>query len=254
MERKESKIFVMAHKPYEMPKDSIYQPVLVGAALRSGIEGVDGYIRDDQGDNISEKNKTYCELTGLYWIWKNCDMDFYGLVHYRRLFASPSNGKAPISRDEVKALMSGCDLVLPKKRHYYIETVQSQYAHAHNQKDLDVARDALLALSPEYVADFDSLMKRRSLHILNMFIGRKSIMDEYCSWLFSILSYIEAHLDTSCYSDYNKRVFGFLSERLFNVWVNHNGIRYRTLKVLTLEDQHWVRKILKFLERKFKVN
>ena len=87
-----------------------------------------------------------------------------------------------------------------------------------------------------------------------MFIGRKSLMDSYCSWLFPILSYVEDHLDTSNYSNYNKRVFGFLSERLFNVWVNHNNIRYKTLRVLTLEDQHWVRKILSFLKRKFKAS
>lgn len=254
MEKMESKIFVITHKPYAMPKDPIYQPVLVGASLRPDLEGVDGYVKDDLNDNISLKNKTYCELTGLYWIWRNYDMDFYGLVHYRRLFASLSNRKAPISGDEAKGIMKDCDLVLPRKRHYYIETVQSQYAHAHNQRDLDVTREALLQLSPEYVKDFDALMKKRSLHILNMFIGRKSLMDSYCSWLFPILSYVEDHLDTSNYSNYNKRVFGFLSERLFNVWVNHNNIRYKTLRVLTLEDQHWVRKILSFLKRKFKAS
>lgn len=251
MEKTESKIFVMTHKPYSMPKDPIYQPLLVGSTFKPDLEGVDGYLKDDTGDNISEKNKSYCELTGLYWVWKNVDMDFCGLVHYRRLFASPSNPKAPISGAEVKSLLEDTKLVLPRKRHYYIETVQSQYAHAHNQRDLDVTRNALMELCPDYVPEFDALMKKRSLHILNMFIGRKSLVDEYCSWLFPILSYVEKNLDTSGYSDYNKRVFGFLSERLFNVWISHNEIPYRTLKVLTLENQHWGRKVFDFLRRKF---
>lgn len=235
-----------------MPSNSIYQPLLVGSVLHPNIEDVDGYIKDDSlEDNISFKNQAYCELTGLYFIWKNMNMDYYGLVHYRRLFASPSNRKTPISGSEVSSLMKETDLILPKKRHYYIETVQSQYAHAHNQKDLEVTREALLLLQPNYVKDFDELMKKRSLHILNMFIGRKALLDSYCAWLFPLLSYVEVHLDTSKYSSYNKRVFGFLSERLFNVWVNHNKIEYKTLPVLTLESQHWGKKIFNFLKRKF---
>ncbi|MCC8121248.1 MAG: DUF4422 domain-containing protein, partial [Oscillospiraceae bacterium] len=79
------KIIVAAHKVYRMPEGDIYLPVQVGAYRKPSI----GYARDDSGDHISGKNPSYCELTGLYWLWKNVSAEYYGLVHYRRLFANP---------------------------------------------------------------------------------------------------------------------------------------------------------------------
>ena len=74
------KIIVATHKKYWMPEDSMYLPVHVGAAGKAGI----GYQRDDTGKNISDKNPNFCELTGLYWAWKNLKADYVGLAHYRR--------------------------------------------------------------------------------------------------------------------------------------------------------------------------
>lgn len=76
------KIIVAAHKPYEMPDDEVYLPVYVGAMGKTDV----GYQRDDEGENISILNPYFCELTGLYWAWKNLSEDYIGLVHYRRLF------------------------------------------------------------------------------------------------------------------------------------------------------------------------
>ena len=75
-------ILVTTHKKYEMPKESYYLPIHVG---RDGKESI-GYIGDNTGDNISLKNPYYCELTGVYWAWKNLEADYVGLVHYRRQF------------------------------------------------------------------------------------------------------------------------------------------------------------------------
>ena len=77
------KIYVATHKKVPMPEKSIYQPIRVGAALN---EDDFGYVRDDTGDNISNKNKNFCELTATYWILKNDNSDIVGLKHYRRYF------------------------------------------------------------------------------------------------------------------------------------------------------------------------
>ena len=76
------KVIVATHKKYYMPNDKLYLPVQVGASGKNSI----GYQRDDEGENISEKNPYYCELTGLYWAWKNLDVEYIGLCHYRRYF------------------------------------------------------------------------------------------------------------------------------------------------------------------------
>jgi hypothetical protein len=78
------KVIVATHKPYRMPDDPMYLPLHVG---KNGGEGF-GIQGDDTGDNISHKNASYCELTGLYWAWKNLDADAIGLVHYRRHFTT----------------------------------------------------------------------------------------------------------------------------------------------------------------------
>ena len=80
MVKKDVALIVATHKNYWMPKDEMYVPIHVG---REGKDDL-GYIGDNTGDNISSKNANYCELTGLYWAWKNFDADYLGLVHYRR--------------------------------------------------------------------------------------------------------------------------------------------------------------------------
>ena len=60
-------IFTMTHKKFPTPGDLIYVPLQVG---RAGAEDL-GYIGDDAGVSISEKNCYYGELTGVYWVWKN---------------------------------------------------------------------------------------------------------------------------------------------------------------------------------------
>ena len=69
-EKNDVEIFVVMHKSVNLEKmklDKIYKRLLVG---QNSTDEKDILI-DSTKDNISEKNKFYCELTGLYWIWKN---------------------------------------------------------------------------------------------------------------------------------------------------------------------------------------
>ena len=78
-------IIVTTHKFYWMPKYEIYFPLHVGKKGKRSI----GFHGDDTGSNISERNANYCELTGVYWAWKNLKCDVIGLCHYRRYFSHP---------------------------------------------------------------------------------------------------------------------------------------------------------------------
>ena len=238
------KIIVAAHKPYRMPEDACYLPLQVGAAGKDGF----GFRRDDEGENISARNANWCELTGLYWSWKNLKADAVGLVHYRRHFKGV---RGIATGAEIAALLEKADAVLPRKRNYFIETTRSQYVHAHHAEDLDVTRAILAERHPAYVKAFDAAMASTKGHRFNMFVMKRPQFDAYCTWLFDILFELERRLDISSYSPYDARVFGFVSERLLDVWIATNGVRFAELPVLHLESQHWPRKIVNFLRRKF---
>lgn len=238
-----------------MPDDDVYLPLHVGREGKPDL----GYVGDNSGDNISSKNPNFCELTGLYWAWKNLQCDYIGLCHYRRYFCIGSYGsdvdskrKAIFQRSDYEKLLKQYDIILPKKRNYYIETVRSQYEHAHNKRDLDAVERVIAERYPEYSEAFNKVMNRTSLHIYNMFAMKKVLFDEYCQWLFEILFELEKRIDISQYSQYEARVFGFLSERLFNVWLEYHRLKVYEVEVFNLEDINWVKKILAFIYRKFR--
>lgn len=244
-------IIVAAHKAYPMPDMQMYLPVQVGSAISAALP----YVRDDTGRNISEKNKTFCELTGLYWGWNHLDAEYIGLCHYRRYFARRRFGsrwERILTEVEAQQLLLQKDVILPKKRHYWIETNYSQYIHAHHREDLDTTRQILSEMHPDYLPAYDAVMKRTSGHRFNMFIMKKEILDAYCGWLFDVLFELERRLDISGYDPVSRRVFGYVGERLLDVWVETNHIAYTELPVVNMERQNWLKKGSQFLLRKWK--
>ena len=245
-----AKIIVATHKAYQMPTDSMYVPVQVGAEGKASL----GYAMDNAGDNISAKNKNYCELTGLYWAWKNIDAEYIGLAHYRRHFSvNPRKDKwtSILKTDELEKLVQDYDVVLPKPRNYFIESNYSQYVHAHHAIDLDTTRQILSEKYPKYLDAYDAYMKRTIGHRFNMFIMKKDKFNGYCEWLFDILFELEKRLDISQYNQNDSRVFGFVSERLIDVWLETNSVKYKEIPCMFMEKQNWLVKGFNFLKRKF---
>lgn len=247
------KIYVAAHKPYVQPEDPLYEIIQVGATGHTPFCST----RDDFGRNISEKNQSFCELTALYWMRYNSQADILGLVHYRRYFASKcikfrSKWQNILSSKELALIMQNVDMILPKKRNYVIETTYSHYAHAHHEKDLHAVRAVIYELCSEYLPAFDLVMRKRSGHRFNMFIMKRKVLNEYCDWLFPILFELEKRIDISDYDDYNKRVFGFIGERLLDVWLMNRDYTYVERKVLEIEKTNKIKKVGYFLWRKLK--
>jgi len=144
----------------------------------------------------------------------------------------------------------GVYVVLPVKRNYYIETLFSHYAHSHHETDLLVTTQVIYQQFPEYAAAFSEVMKRHRSHMFNMCIMRKDLLNAYCEWLFAVLAQVEERLDISDYTDFDKRVFGRLSELLLDVWLTHNKIPYYELPMVNLEGENWLKKIPRFIRRK----
>lgn len=247
------KIIVATHKKYWMPANEIYIPLHVGAWRNPQDLG---YVKDNTGDNISSRNKSCCELTGLYWAWKNLKADYIGLVHYRRHFTLKRVGgnkkEKPITRLELEPILKECDVILPKKRNYLIETNYSQYSHAHHAKDLDTTRDVISDRCPDYIDAYDACMKKTGGHLFNMFIMSRDYYNKYCEWLFDILFELENRLDISAYNENDSRVFGFVGERLLDVWLSANDIKYKELPYVFMEKQNWIIKGGNFLLRKIR--
>lgn len=252
---KNIKILIAAHKEYQMPEDKIYLPLHVGAEGKKDL----GYQKDNTGDNISKKNPFFCELTGLYWAWKNLDVDYIGLVHYRRYFTlskkrmktEEEKFKNVLTSKEVNELLKDTNIILPKKRKYYIENLYDHYKHTMYIEPLDETRKILEEKYPEYIEEFDKLHKRTSAHMFNMFIMKKEILDQYCNWLFDILFELEKRCDPKQYDNFHARYLGRISELLLDVWINTNKLDYKEVKVIDIEKVNWLKKGWSFLKAKF---
>lgn len=251
---KNIKILVATHKKYDMPASEMYLPLHVGYEV--GKENL-GYARDNEGENISIKNPYFCELTGLYWAWKNLEAEYIGLVHYRRHFKGKEkflcNGKTKkiLSYDEAQKLLDKTDVILPSKRNYYIETIYSHYVHTMYPEPLEKTEEIIKSKFPEYLAEFENLKKRKTAHMFNMFVMKKDVFDRYCSWLFEILFELEKQVDANSYDSFHARFFGRISEILLDVWLRTNNINYSEVKFFGTEKTNWFKKGFSFLKAKF---
>lgn len=250
-------VAVATHKPYRMPEGDMYLPLHVGAALHPDI--LPEMVGDNTGDSISELNGSFSELTGLYWLWKNNHAKYKGLVHYRRLLGSNSPSakhekdpyKKIVGQEELLQLLSSYDVVVARRRNYYIETVYNHYDHTFDGKQLYAARIALQKMCPDYVPAWDNLMKSTKAHIFNMFVMPAELFDNYCSWMFPILFDLQRVIDSSKMSNFEKRWPGRISERMLDPWLQTNGISYTELPVINSESVNWFKKGGAFLQAKF---
>lgn len=266
MNKTSANIIIAAHKQYQMPEDSIYLPLHVGAEGKTDEEGnpLDlGYQKDNTGDNISAKNPMYCELTGLYWAWKNLDSDYIGLAHYRRHFMGKGKGEDRFDKvlrgKELRFLINkGYRVILPRKRKYYIESLYSHYVHTYRADEMDKTREIIEEKYPEYIDSYDKVMKETSGYMFNMMIMEKQLLSEYCEWLFSILDELVEKTDSESMTDFEKRYPGRVSEIIFNVWLDHKIAEgdiqedeIAELPFIYMEKVNKIKKGTAFLKAKF---
>lgn len=220
----DTRIYVMTHKKYSKPDMPEYSMLQVGAALHDDL----GYIADNTGDNISEKNMHYCELTGIYWLWKNVRCDIIGICHYRRYFIIDENF---LKKDQAESILRDYDVILPNSQATDCDSLYEHYKRMHHSQDMDIIRDIICEKCPEYLNSFDFCMNHNLMSVGNMIVTGKEIFDRYCEWLFSILFEAEKRIDISGYDEYQSRVFGFLSERLLRVFFLHHRYRIKEIEM-----------------------
>ncbi len=236
-----NKIFVLTHKLFPQSLPVLYTPIHIGKYF----EPRNFYtLTDFTGKNISDKNKTYCELTGVYWVWKNIDdIDNVGFVHYRRYFTFhpvSKNKKYFVNSNSIIKLLNNFDFIVPKKFWWGKRNLIDKYSLGFGlKKDLDATREVILKLYPNYVQTFDYVLKTNNAFYMNMYITNKILSNNYSNWLFSILFELEKQIDLSGYSIQQSRVFGYLSEILLNVYIKHNKFRIKHMQVVNTESSYF---------------
>lgn len=187
------------------------RPIQVGAALTAERVAA---LADDTGDNISEKNVNYCELTALYWIWKNrlyasgCPA-YSGLYHYRRFLNITEGDLEQMQREDV-------DAVLPFPT-VHEPDISEHHARYIREADWEAMRQALEELQPEYAKKMPEVLKQPYLYNYNILIAKKEVLREYCEWLFPILQRTE-ELSSPRGWERADRYIGYMGENLLTLY------------------------------------
>lgn len=232
------RIFAMTHKQFDVPKEELYIPMHVGHAQAKQEYG---YLGDDTGDNISDLNCYYAELSGVYWVWKNyTEADYVGICHYRRFLTNEEN-KA-FTQEQYEALLQKYDLIttkqleLPNSYHY-------GFGAHHKIETLDETGRIISEIYPKYYDNFIELVNGNKTYFGNIMVTSKALYDEYCEWLFTILFELQKRIDLTFEDDYHRRVFGFISEFLLLVWVKTRGLKALECRVAIIGDKTETREI-----------
>ena len=242
------KILVCCHKPGEWLSDDVYMPIQCGKAISKYDLGIQG---DDTGDNISAKNPYYCELTALYWAWKNLkNIDYIGLCHYRRYFdfsfrpfiqketknITESQLRANLDCLKIDKSIENYDVILPTSNPWRTNLFE-RHAINLDWMDLCVMEEIILKLYPDYKKSLESVFyHKQSVPQRNMFIMKRNIFEQYCEFLFKILSEVEKHIKPSPYA-YYRRACAFMGEMLLPLFCYHNKLKTRRRMILFVDGQ-----------------
>ena len=254
------KILIAYHKPSSLLKSEIFEPIFVGSELKNDDWLLNNAVADNKGNNISNKNESFCELTAQYWAWKNCDCDYIGFMHYRRhlnfsekeynenIYGLIENEqldgyyikKYGLTYFNVEKALEDADILTAKRWNVQNAGSKDTYDHYKNSdkklhiKDYDLALEILKNKYPQYCEDIEIYNKEYLGYFTNMFVMKKEQFNQYCSWLFDILFELEKRIDITNYTTEEKRVFGYISEWLFGIYMTHIK-RTTNLKIKELQ-------------------
>ena len=215
----------VAKSIYDNPTETSYvypaweTPIQVGAALTdTRLEGVG--VLDNVGEHISDRNRQYCELTGLYWMWKNDPHDIAGLAHYRRHFILPDNWVDIMMQNKVDAIVPVPTYVYPN--------IDTNYRQRHIPDDWDYLLQYLKEMDAHTYEIARAVFSGNLYLPCNMFIAKWEVLDELCSWMFPILDAVARHGGVKK-DIYMNRYVGFLSERLITLYFTFHKDKYKTV-------------------------
>ena len=151
----------------------------------------------------------------------------------------------------IKNILKKYDVILPFRVSLKKSLTEDFCEISGYKKDLDIVRNIIELKYPEYITTYDKIMNGNKIYFYNMFIASKDVFDNYCEWLFNILFELEKDVDLTDYNDYQKRIYGFISERLLNVYFEYNKYKIFECGVINTEENwNFWKKIRTALKRK----
>jgi hypothetical protein len=250
-------ILICTHKPYNIIQNDIMKSILVGAYKHSDNFT---FFRDDVGEHISNKNDTYCELTAMYWAWKNLDEshDYVGFFHYRRylsfnkvrynrfipsweklssaLFGWQSNKIINACNSHDIIALEKTDLKILFKNVSNNETMKKHLLKQHGSAILEELHRIIQNTTPEYKSAWELSLTETKTYFKNIFLMKRAFFNEYAEFLFKVLFALEESIKNNPTKFGNtSRIYGFIAERLFNVYANaklQNGAKILDLTMV----------------------
>lgn len=240
-------IYVGYHAPVDMLSDDIFKYIYCGSAINGEENYIKGTLRDDTGDNISYLNKRFCECTALYWMWKNdIDSDYIGFMHYRRhlnfsnykydenkyclidcdIISHAYENKFGLEEGAIKKCLSDKDIILPKKFNSRSINYKSnidlyKYSKFCHLRDIDILGSIMKEEYEDLYKYFIEHNNDNFAYYTNIFIMKKEIFNEYCSFLFPLLFKLDEKININNYNYQEQRAVAFLSERIFDIYIRH---------------------------------
>ncbi len=244
-----TKILISYHDEHSLIKSDILQPIQTGCANASKL--FNGMLRDDDGENISEHNPKYNELSAQYWAWKNYDKldnpDYIGFMHYRRHFMfdgwqgnpdlcwlpksnmyfvpyiSPEYMKH-LSSEYIEKQLQDTDIIVLKPydvKNLNSKNIRTQYASLAKQeaKTFDIFIKTAKELYPNYLSSIEKIEKGSVQYLCNMFIMKKELFFEYSDFCFSILKAVDEKIDSTNMCGAALRFLGFLGEFCLSIYI-----------------------------------
>lgn len=251
------KVFSVYHRPYEIFRSDCIEPIQVGCANNKYDLG---FLRDDTGDNISQRNGGYCELTAQYWVWKNYlplhpELEYIGFCHYRRYMDfwnkndfcedsffnyrymdtrsfSDTIFEKCVESEILSVLPTGTDIVLPEayldKRPF--SSILNLYKFSFGGLGVKECLEVVKSDYPDWLQDFRDSMNSKSAYHCLTFMMKRDVFERYAQWIFDFLFKVENKLKDNPHYKPTGRLEGYLGELFFNLWIHHE-IRVNKVKV-----------------------
>lgn len=189
-------------------------------------------VSDDSFENISQKYPSYAELTVLYWGWKNYSfLKGMGLVRANRYLSLSSNPTvvSVLSQSQLRALLKHNDIILAERSRSIFETNEFRYKRIQHGQPLTAIRKIIWARYPSYAEALKTVLQRKWLHRYNLLFMKHHPLDEYCTWLFDILTQLERYTDDAG----TEHLSSQFAELLLDVWLTRNT-QYRVKEIPTI--------------------